>query len=1283
MAAPNTPAPPVTPRPELLPLQSLPWDTFESFCCELLTLLEPGIAFEHYGKRGDKQRGIDLLGHAQDGTRWAAQCKQYEDFNPRDVKKAREALAFKADKYLLLISGEAKVKVRDAIHEDPHWTLWDVRDISRKVRGLPLHKARRLVEHHFGSDWCKGFLGSSISGLFTPDDYFARQLDTKQLFHQSWSLVGRQALLDEVNGLLGAEYDAALLCGRGGIGKTKLLYEWSKRAIAREPHAQILFIDPQLPVGRDVADELPAGLCVLVVDDAHAAQNLDELLAMAHKRQQLRVLLTCRPQAQDELRSRLSRAGFDLRKTLHLEIPPLPEADVLVLARQGLGEERAHLAERLAAISADSPLATVVGARLIAEREFDPRLLPGNKEFQELLFQRFEEIIVGRVSSRVESGLCQRLLRLLSALSPFELDKDFLPQKAGEFLGIEEEDLRKALDALVDSGALLRTGNRLRMTPDLLAEQIFQKACVDSGRSTGYAEEIFGEFAGICPETLAFNLAALSWRLRETNEEPPGFLKGPWAKIKSVLKKGSSGERLFALRWVVAAAYHEPDRALDCVELLLHSLNTERADASKPLPPEIQERAFLVLRLVLDASESLAQRCLDLLWEVGRDDPRSWGRDTVHSHGVGVLSEIARFRPDLPDTRYGLVLDAVERWLGESDVFDHRHTVLSILEGPIQKRINYFSDSGAEFKFEPFFSDAEQMGPIRKRTLALVQRCALSGRPRIVKAAADCLRQALRNPSSDLGDDPRGTDQWLPEQLEIIQMLEQLAAGFQEPLFHHILVNVLFPAITEPMPASVLNRALAFVAAVPDGFPLRLVRVLCLDLLNGSSGGIPEELSVLWPPRKQFLPSVVEEFRERFPDPRIGYVHLHERISLIAQVKHIGFSAGEFLQALARFEPSYAQALCEHALTHESTLLHNFLPGMLCVLRRQAFPWFRGMVQKLMASGVPRLRELVARSYASAGMDAQQLGEVLHLEDEELHVLQELLTDPQPEIRDSAVFWLDVLGPSMDSWIVGVLTKFEIGEDGSLASNLFRPVHAVNARGGLPLEHLGTFLGKLVPLRRCPSGIIHRFLAEVADGTAPLQVLDVVLSRIQHMKMVGAEDFEPFPLERRPDFLHVLGSHENAASFLQAVLASFPGATTPQRWWLARLFNALSSDCGSPQSRAFLQEQARTGDAPSLDALGAVLSHAPVDFVLEQFDLTRCLVERASALGETCLQSFIDRLLKRALLGLGEGDWRSSVPRGKERLERARRCLRSLRLDSRAYTLYSQLCEELEAQLSV
>ena len=160
-------APPVVPFPELLPLDdpNLPWDRFEAFCEEFISRL-PGVKETHrYGRTGSRQRGIDIFADLDTGERWAFQCKQWKKFTKADATRAIQETTYKADRFILTLSRHATSGVRDACDGHPTWDVWDVGDISRKVRELGIHAGARLVEAHFGATWRKDFLGLAWPGF--------------------------------------------------------------------------------------------------------------------------------------------------------------------------------------------------------------------------------------------------------------------------------------------------------------------------------------------------------------------------------------------------------------------------------------------------------------------------------------------------------------------------------------------------------------------------------------------------------------------------------------------------------------------------------------------------------------------------------------------------------------------------------------------------------------------------------------------------------------------------------------------------------------------------------------------------------------------------------------------------------------------------------------------------------------------------------------------------------------------------------------------------------------
>ena len=291
--------PPVVPYPELLPLDdpNLPWDRFEAFCEELISRL-PGVKETHrYGRRGSNQRGIDIFAVLDTGERWAFQCRQWKKFTKTDASRAIRETTYPADRFILTLSRQATSGVRDACDGHPNWDVWDVGDISRKVREMELNSAARLVEGHFGPAWRKAFLGlPGLTPFVAPTEFFRPFLNESALFNHTWQLVGRSDHIRQSHEFIESQQqNVAILVGRGGIGKSKILHALAESFDTEHEGMLLWFMAEGVPLTQDGADHLPYKPCVVVVDDAHRRSDLPTLLALSRQRPHATKLISVVP----------------------------------------------------------------------------------------------------------------------------------------------------------------------------------------------------------------------------------------------------------------------------------------------------------------------------------------------------------------------------------------------------------------------------------------------------------------------------------------------------------------------------------------------------------------------------------------------------------------------------------------------------------------------------------------------------------------------------------------------------------------------------------------------------------------------------------------------------------------------------------------------------------------------------------------------------------------------------------------------------------------------------
>ena len=109
--------------------------------------------------------------------------------------------------------------------------------------------------------------------------------------------------------------EIAVVIGRGGLGKSKLLWEVASRAEGADVHLRFLAVGQQ-PVASDF-DHLPrTGSLVVVLDDAHAIDRVAGIISQLwQSRPGARVLLATRPYGKVELDAEIWRLNQAPRTT--------------------------------------------------------------------------------------------------------------------------------------------------------------------------------------------------------------------------------------------------------------------------------------------------------------------------------------------------------------------------------------------------------------------------------------------------------------------------------------------------------------------------------------------------------------------------------------------------------------------------------------------------------------------------------------------------------------------------------------------------------------------------------------------------------------------------------------------------------------------------------------------------------------------------------------------------------------------------------------------------------
>ena len=163
-------------NPALLPLSDLDPEVLERLVAEIVSRQDNrGVQF--YGRRGQKQYGLDVLEREKTGTRSLYQVKRYQQIDPTGIREAVEEYAgpargagfdgsprrFDPQRFVVVTSASLDAdtanvdevdRLQGVYDGDLEIEVWGAEALSRKLRDAP-----NLVYAVFGAAWAKAFCG--------------------------------------------------------------------------------------------------------------------------------------------------------------------------------------------------------------------------------------------------------------------------------------------------------------------------------------------------------------------------------------------------------------------------------------------------------------------------------------------------------------------------------------------------------------------------------------------------------------------------------------------------------------------------------------------------------------------------------------------------------------------------------------------------------------------------------------------------------------------------------------------------------------------------------------------------------------------------------------------------------------------------------------------------------------------------------------------------------------------------------------------------------------------
>ncbi|MET7425039.1 AAA family ATPase [Dactylosporangium sp. NPDC005555] len=1116
-------------------------------------------------------------------------------------------------------------------------------------------------------------LGGGDPGLWLEADQFFDSYQGTGLYSHNWPLLGRDVeLRDLVDWLNRGPRPVALLSGRGGIGKSRLLRAFAEAAAAEHGYL-VRFLDREASVRPADIEVLPASdRTLVIVDDAHESTSVANTIAgILRVRPGTRILLSARPYGLVYLHRNLRTAGLHPTEVPHWQLPDLTGTAATDLAEVVLGEGHdPDVARRLAAIGRDCPLLIVVGGSLIRTGNLDAARVGTDDLLRDEVMDRFATVLTSDPAG--ESGLRREVLHAVAALQPFRLNQQEFRSAVEAVTSRPFDQVMFQIRGLESAGVLLRRGDAVRIVPDLLGDAVLTQAIADvrSGSGIGYLERLLPATSGDALLHLVLNASRVDWNVRTRASEPrPSLVDALWDALVIHYEVAEYQEQLAILRRLQHVTFYRPSALWNISRLAYSSAmaagegSAARAKILDMLPPVLERSALDFDRF--DDS-------VDLLWTLAQQRGKADQND--FDHPIHVLRELAAFKPWKPVSFNMLVVGAVKRWIGASGPSRPAVSPLEVLQPLLATDSTEQESDGLTIILKQYLLDPTVVEPVRRKAVDVLRdELSSSDRWRATRAA-ESLHKALVYPHLKFGRSvpPDQRERWTPDFVETLGQIR----------------DVIRTRPVDPVVAIGLRRSLQWHARFAAG----PTKVAAQEVLAAVPDTVEYDMAVALHDGWARLTDDVEDFREaqRAQGEKLDALSrrvletwsstaLLEQLARCIQAEQDAALTGNrnpdlFASVLLRHQPSLAQELAATVLHEPDGTLAILLPCAVAELVRSDADAGWDVVNTLIDRDRLRLTRLTA-----AGVGRYR-GEEGPMHVKEQPTLRRLLHHEDENIRCYALDAVRWIGRYDRAGAADLALSVSFTQSSTVAREVFA---AFGEHGYLSYDDLGEanreqLIDGLADLAHLDDYEVQNFLARTCVGH-PERVLELLKRRTAVERDAPTAGYRALPFH----WDHALPFRETTrfAEFLNETLEWIAeGIDRNGSLDRADVFAAVAGTFDDDVLNV-LDRAMATGTVQQIRAVGLVLSYAHRTLVWDNPDFVIRVLRAAEPHGESCQRTVRHGLGRSVVRGGWGGKVGEPFPQDIEQRNRSAAVAATLSAGSPERAFYDDLAATAEAAI--
>jgi hypothetical protein len=626
------------------------------------------------------------------------------------------------------------------------------------------------------------------------------------------------------------------------------------------------------------------------------------------------------------------------------------------------------------------------------------------------------------------------------------------------------------------------------------------------------------------------------------------------------------------------------------------------------------------------ANPDFTEQACQMLWELGRSDPRELNQ--FPNHAIRVLADLASYAPGKPVLYSAKVLKAAERWLDDPHLPSYKNSPLDVVDPLLAKQAEYQKLEGHAIRFGFIGINLPVVAALRKQAIAYVEKCLKHSHPRVAARALQTVRDIV-NHAASLGGrivTAEEMEAWKPEQLEGVRLLKEFITNTKSNVLLVSAKHDLYWHAENGQPAEVANGVSDALALISPSIDIDLATALTNALYDLGRGKMDFATA-----QEKFLSDLAARFLKELPGVA-GITKIELVLSEIHQAR-VPRSGVQLLWELGR-DKAEAELILEHVLGHDDCLLINYAGAVLGVLRLSDADSALRFAGRMVA-GRNELGTAVAASYANSDS-------LRHPRDEDFVLLRELLSRDETSrgYALEAVRRLKDAEPPAQARNfqrsgIDLLVDTDIGQNPRIAEVF---AEAIDANFGIQPELLTDddirkILEKLVPVREINYQNFHlaRFLSFLVKRS-PTRVVDFFINRIEYSTTHKDEEgYTPTPFGLEELFMQIADTPEHGA-ILRVLAGTLNVQDALKRYWFTKLFGLVAGSFG-PATQAVISELAEEKTEEDYNLIAILLHEVPREFIFLEKDLCANLLEAANGISEHAFKSISGQLLARSQSG--------------------------------------------------